>query len=239
MKIDTRLRLFLFLTGIFVTCLIVGDLMGGKLYAREAFGVEWVISVGMIPFPVTFLLTDLLNEFYGKRAARAVTLVGFASAALTVVLVNVAGAIPAAPFTAITQASFENAFLNSNRIFAASLAAYLVSQYTDIGVFHLIKRVTKNRLLWLRATGSTVVSQLIDTVVIQSLAWVGTPQQSKLVNIIVTSYLVKLVIAIGLTPMIYAGHAFMERIFKMDPVRLGPDGEPIADAASGEAVLHK
>ncbi len=239
MTIDTRLRLFLLLTGTFVTCLIVGDLIGGKLYATTLWGVEWVISVGMIPFPVTFLLTDLLNEFYGRRAARTVTNVGFACALLTVALVNLSAAVPAAPFTAITQESFENAYLNSNRMFAASLAAYLVAQHTDIFVFHLVKRLTRNRLLWLRATGSTAVSQLVDTCLIQTLAWAGTPQQSKILSIVVTSYLVKLVVAVGLTPLIYAGHAVLERAFGMDPVRLAPDGRTIADEASGEAILHR
>ncbi len=230
LKLDVRLRLFLFLTGVFVTCLIVGDLIGGKLYAKEAFGIEFVISVGMIPFPVTFLLTDLLNEFYGKKLARAVTLVGFVCAALTVGLVNLAGVVPFAPFSAISPESFENVFLTSNRIFAASLVAFLISQYTDIGVFHVIKKLTHNRYLWMRATGSTAVSQLIDTCVIQTLAWVGTPVQSKIPNIILTSYAVKLVVAIALTPLIYAGHSLIERGLKLEPVVLGPDGEPVSRA---------
>ena len=95
----------------------------------------------------------------------------------------------------ITPESYENVFLSSTRIFMASLVAFLVSQYTDIGVFHLVKRLTHNRLLWLRATGSTAASQLIDTCVIQTLAWVGTPVQPHLPNIILTSYAVKLVAA--------------------------------------------
>jgi uncharacterized integral membrane protein (TIGR00697 family) len=224
LKVDARFKLFLFLVGGFVTCLIVGDLIGGKLYATKVHGVEFVISVGMIPFPVTFLLTDLINEFYGHKVARLVTWVGFVMAMLTVSLVYVASIVPYAPFTAITQASYENVFLGSLRIFAASLVAYIVSQYTDIGVFRLIKMVTQNRLLWLRATGSTAVSQLIDTVVIQTIAWVGTPVQPKIPAIILTSYAVKLLVAIGLTPLIYAGHAVVERVVGIEPVVLDKDG---------------
>ena len=70
LKLDARFKLFLFLVGGFVTTLIIGDLIGGKLYAKTFFGIEFVISVGMIPFPVTFLLTDLINEFYGKKMAQ-------------------------------------------------------------------------------------------------------------------------------------------------------------------------
>ncbi len=224
LKLDARFKLFLFLVGGFVTCLIIGDLIGGKLYATKVAGIEFVISVGMIPFPVTFLLTDLINEFYGHRMARTVTWVGFFMAVLTVTLVYVASAVPYAPFSAITQQSYENVFLGSLRIFVASLIAFIFSQYTDIGVFRIIKTFTKNRLLWLRATGSTAVSQLIDTCVIQTIAWVGTPVQPKIPSIIVTSYVVKLIVAIGLTPLIYAGHALVERFIGIDPVVLDKDG---------------
>jgi uncharacterized integral membrane protein (TIGR00697 family) len=231
LKLDARLRLFLFLVGGFVTTFIIGDLIGGKLYAKTLFGVEWVISVGMIPFPVTFLLTDLINEFYGHKMARTVTLVGFFMAILTVTLLYVAATVPYASFSPITRASYENVYLGSFRIFAASLSAYLIAQYTDIGVFRLIKRATKNRMLWLRATGSTAVSQLIDTCVIQTLAWVGTPTQSKIPNIVITSYIVKLLVAVALTPLIYAGHALVERRFGIEPVVLGPDGEMVTPLA--------
>ena len=239
MKIDKRLTLFLFLAGIFITCLLIGDLIGSKLYYTKFFGLDLTISVGMIPFPVTFLLTDLLNEFYGKRAAATVTLVGFVCAAFTLVLVNVAAAVPPASFSAITQESFENAFVNSNRMFAASLLAYLVGQFTDIGIFTVAKRITQNRMLWLRATGSTLLSQLVDTCVIHPLRWIGTEQEPQLMNIMITSYAAKVAAAIALTPLLYAGHAAMQRLFKMDAVVLGPDGNPIQDPESGESVLHR
>lgn len=229
MKLDARSRLFMFLVGGFVTCLIVGDLIGGRLYGFRFASIEWGISAGMIPFPVTFLLTDLLNEFYGKRVARAVTVVGFCMAVLTVGLVYLAGAIPAAPFTAISQACYENAFQGSIRIFAASLTAYFVAQFVDIGVFHALKMATKNEKLWLRATGSTVISQLIDTITIQTAAWTGTPNQGNILKFIYTSYPLKVLIAIGLTPIIYAGHAFFERRYGLHAIKLGPDGEPIEE----------
>jgi queuosine precursor transporter len=227
MKLDARTRLFMFLLGGFVTSFIVGDLIGGRLYGFEMFGVEWGISAGMIPFPITFLLTDLLNEFYGKKVARAVTLVGFTMAMFTIAIVYIAGNIPAAPFTAITPECYQNAFMGSFRIFAASLSAYLIAQYTDIWVFHGLKIATRNRYLWLRATGSTAISQVIDTVAIQSLAWIGTPNEKNILKFIYTSYPLKLVIALALTPLIYAGHALLERRFNMHPIVLGPDGEAL------------
>src|SRR5689334_17103882 len=121
MRLDARLKLFVLLSGIFVTCLVVGDIIGGRLFATKAFGIEFVISVGMIPFPVTFLLTDLVNEFYGKKAARFMTHCAFVCAALTLGLINLANLVPFAPFSAITPESYHNVFLSSTRIFMASL----------------------------------------------------------------------------------------------------------------------
>ena len=90
MKLDARTRLFIILAGIFSTCLIVGDIIGGKLVQTTMFGQLFTTTVGMIPFPVTFLLTDVLNEFYGKRAARFVTLLGFGLAVLSFVVIFIA-----------------------------------------------------------------------------------------------------------------------------------------------------
>ena len=98
-SVATRTRLFVVLSAIFCTCLVVGDIIGGKLIETRVFGQVFRITVGMIPFPVTFLLTDALNEFYGKRAARFVTWVGFGMAALAYVFIYVAAAIPIASIT--------------------------------------------------------------------------------------------------------------------------------------------
>src|SRR5688572_23514657 len=97
--LDTRAKLFLTLSAIFVTALVVGDLIGGKLMGVPLFGSVHYLSVGFIPFPVTFLLTDLLNEFYGKRAARLVTWVGFGMAVFTLLMLTIAVAAPWHPDT--------------------------------------------------------------------------------------------------------------------------------------------
>lgn len=229
MELDARHKLFLFLAGVFLTCLVVGDLIGGKLYQLDAGGLSLTISVGMIPFPVVFLLTDLINEFYGQRAARWVTLVGFVMAWMTIGILALATAVPWAPQTrepgwgGVVQPAFDNVFNSSTRILMASTAAYLIAQLIDIGIFHLLKRKTGGRYLWLRATGSTVVSQGIDTVTIQFLAWWGILPLGDIVSIIVTSYLVKVVVAIALTPAIYAGHALVERVLEIEPVAADAD----------------
>ena len=177
MNLDRRIQLFVVLAAVFVTSLVAGDIIGVKLFEVHLGPVLAVMSAGMLLFPVTFLLTDILNEFYGKRVARFVTWVGFFMAIFTFVFITVAVRVPWAPMTeaagysGTVAGAFNNVFAGSQRILMASIVAYLVGQFADIAVFNLIKRTTQNRMLWLRATGSTVVSQLIDTVVVQYIAW--------------------------------------------------------------------
>ncbi|MBZ4396539.1 queuosine precursor transporter [Myxococcus faecalis] len=232
MQLDRRMQLFVVLAAVFVTALVVGDLIAVKLFEVHLGGVVAVMSIGILPFPVTFLLTDILNEFYGKRTARFVTWVGFFMAIFAFAVIAIAVQVPIAPLTrapdyqGTVESAFNNVFDGSQRILVASMAAYLVGQFTDIALFNLLKRVTKNRLLWLRATGSTLVSQLIDTVVMQFVAWTGVLPTKVIVGIVLSSYVVKVLVAVGLTPFIYLGHSLVERKLGIKPLVLGADGEP-------------
>lgn len=223
MQLDPKQKLFVVLTTTFVTCFLVGDIVGGKLIQGNLLGFEFTTTVGMVPFPVTFLLTDLINEFYGPKSARFVTWVAFAMALLGFGIIFVAGAIPIAEFTraadwsGVNEAAFSNVFLGSQRMIAASLLAFLVAQFVDIGVFHLLKRWSGSELLWLRATGSTAVSQAIDTVTITLAAWTGVLSFSQMQNIMVSAYGLKLLIAFGLTPLVYLGHVAVIRGLGLEP----------------------
>jgi queuosine precursor transporter len=224
MLLDTRAKLLLTLTALFCTSLVVGDLIGGKLMGVPLFGTLQVLSVGFIPFPITFLLTDLLNEFYGKRAARTVTFIGFAMAAFAFVVLQLAVAAPWHPITSrekwggLTPLTFDPVFGSGQRILIASMLAYVAAQLVDIAVFHRLKRVTNGRYLWLRATGSTVISQLLDTILIQSLVWSGNLDVPLLTSLILASWVGKILIALLLTPLIYAGHALVQRALGIEPV---------------------
>src|SRR5262249_35864772 len=138
MRLDTRSKLLLVLSSIFTISLVVGDILGGKLIQAAPWGQPVTLTVGMIPFPITFLLTDVINEFYGKRAARFITVVGFVMALLSYLFIGISAAIPIAPITrdpgwkGVTEEAFNNVFMSSRRMIAASLTAYLVSQFTDI-----------------------------------------------------------------------------------------------------------
>ncbi|HVE85281.1 MAG TPA: queuosine precursor transporter [Myxococcales bacterium] len=235
--LDRRSSLFVALAATFVTMLLVGDLIGGKLQELNLFGYSFLITVGMIPFPITFVLTDLVNEFYGKQAARYLTFVGFWMAIATFAIISVAVALPwpaltrSTDWTGVTELTYDRVFSGSKRFLVASITAYLVSQLADIAVFHLLKRRTGGKMLWLRATGSTAVSQLVDTIIIQAIAWWGVLGADKIFSLVLTSYVVKLVVAIGLTPLIYAGHAVMERRFDLQPVAVEPVAVPAVEPA--------
>ena len=222
------------LVGVFLTCLLLGNLIGGRL--TYVVSPAWPVSVGEIPFPLTFILTDILNEFYGRQTARRVTLLGFAMTGLAILLIRIADLAPWLPGSPMTPEAWDNVFLNATFIQVASMIAFLTAQYVDIGVFFVIKKLTGQRLLWLRATGSTAVSQLIDTIVILTIAFgpLGADfSAGQLVSMITTSYLIKVAVAVLVTPVIYAVHELLERVWHLTPLPASTRGGDVggSDAA--------
>jgi uncharacterized integral membrane protein (TIGR00697 family) len=219
---DARQKLYLYLVGVFLTALLIGDTIGSKLFVLEIplgfTTLPATLSAGAIWFPITFLLTDVVNEFYGTRGARTMTFVGFWMALIAFCIILIARRIPAAPFSPVSQGAFDTVLGGANRIFVASLCAYLIGQLSDIAIFQGLKRITKSKHIWLRSTGSTLISQLIDTVVVTYVAfgpWLndgpGKLTSAQLRHAATTSYIVKVLLAIGLTPVIYALHGLIER----------------------------
>ncbi len=220
LELDARQKLFLYLAAIFLTALLIGDTIGSKLFTLDVpLGITTLhatLSVGAIWFPITFLLTDVINEFYGSSGARTVTYVGFWMAVFAFLVIFAARFIPAASFSPISQSTFDNVFGNANRIFFASLVAYLIGQIVDIAIFQYFKRMTQSRHIWLRSTGSTLVSQLIDTLVVTYIAFYGKLTPDRLRQAATTSYVVKVLLAVGLTPVIYALHGVIHRVLKIE-----------------------
>lgn len=226
-------QVYLWLSSILVTCLLVANVVGVKLFRLEIdLGPLGLIpvehTVGMLPFPVTFLLTDLLNEYYGKRAARRVAYVAFAMGALAFAIYAAARAMPileGIPGTASDHA-FENIFGAATLMYLASLGAFLIGSMLDIFLFGVFKRFTGGRHVWFRATGSTVVSQLFDSFLVTFfffyVAQVLTGGQAASADFILrtalTGYVLKFVIAVSLTPMIYLGRWMLSRWFGLVPI---------------------
>lgn len=230
--LDAQTRLYLWLTGVFVTSLVLANVIGVKLFRFElTLTADWTVPIshtaGMLPFPITFLLTDLLNEYYGKKAARRVTWIAFAMAAFAFVLIWAARALPTLegiPGTA-DAGSFETVFGSSSVMYIASILAFLVGSMLDIGIFGVFKRLTGQKLVWLRTTGSTVISQVFDSFVVTWLFFQGLPlllgQQTAGFDFVLktaaTGYVLKFFIAVALTPGIYLGRWAIRRWFGMTP----------------------
>jgi queuosine precursor transporter len=227
-------KLFVVLAAVFVSCLLLGDVIGGKTIPTfSLFGHDLgPISVGIIPFPVTFLLTDVVNDFYGRRGARFLTLLGFAMALLAYALLQLTTRLPVHESTYFTQAEYAKIFGGSAQLFVASMIAYLIGQFLDIQVFQFWKALTQSRHLWLRATGSTLLSQIVDTVMINLIFWLWTASADPTSFLGMKSsseryawifakigreYLIKVFVAILLTPVVYGLHGAIVKWLGIQP----------------------
>jgi hypothetical protein len=208
-------KLYVYMGAIFVACLLLGDIIGGKTLATPL----GPISVGIIPFPVTFLLTDVVNDFYGRKGATFLTWLGFFMALLAYVVLQVSTWLRPDPSTYFTQVEFAKVFGGSAQLFIASIVAYLIGQILDIHVFQFWKALTQSKHLWLRATGSTILSQIIDTVTINVIFWRWTASKDWgwIGAKIGREYSIKLVVAILLTPAVYGLHAFVVKVMGIEP----------------------
>ena len=200
---------YLILAGLFVANAILGEILGGKLI--EAGG--YIMSLGVIPWPVVFLTTDLINEYYGKSGVRRLTLVTVGLILYAFVIIFVAMGIPASSVSPVKDDAFNAVLGQSQWIIVGSITAFAVSQLVDVAVFWLFRDATGGKMLWLRATGSTAVSQLIDTFIVLGIGfWLpGKIPTSAFLNLAFTNYTYKFAIAVALTPLIYASHHAIDR----------------------------
>ena len=215
MGIQTRRDIvYLALAGFFVTNAILGELTGGKLFT---FGI-FTLSIGVIPWPVVFIATDLINEYFGREGVRRLTLMTIALIVYAFIVLFLAMQVPAASFSPVNDAQFQAVFGQSLWIIVGSVTAFALSQLVDVGVFWLVRHRTGGRFLWMRATGSTVVSQLIDSIVIIGIAfWLpGKVKTSEFLQVAASNYSFKLLIAVGVTPLLYAGHAAIDRFLGIE-----------------------
>jgi len=206
--------IYILLAGFFITNAIMGEMIGGKLIQIGPFN----LSIGIIPWPVVFLTTDLINEYYGRKGVRRLTFLTAGLIVYAFILLFVGMQFNAASFSPVNDEAFNRVFGQSMWIIVGSIIAFLTSQLLDVIVFLAIKKRTGSKMLWLRATGSTVISQLIDTFIVAGIAfWLpGKLTFSEYVNTSATGYTAKLIIAIAITPLIYLGHYFIDRYLRLD-----------------------
>lgn len=201
---------YVILAGIFITNAVVAELIGGKLiHVGDA-----VMSVGILPWPIVFITTDLINEYFGQKGVRRLSVITACLIAYCFVLLYAALQIPAVNGPGlVSDTQFNAVFGQSMWIIVGSIMAFLVSQLIDVTIFHFVKSKTGDKKIWLRSTGSTVISQLFDSFIVLGIAfWMtGKMDTHTFVRSAFTGYFVKLAIAIVLTPMIYLGHALIKK----------------------------
>jgi hypothetical protein len=205
---------YLALAGFFVTNAILGEVMGGKLFSMGPF----TMSIGVIPWPVVFITTDLINEYFGRDGVRRLTLMTIGLIAYAFIVLYLSIQVPAASFSPVTDAQFQAVFGQSLWIIGGSIVAFGISQLVDVTIFWLVRHKTGRRHLWMRATGSTLVSQFIDSIVIIGIAfWLpGKIQTADFFMVAGANYSYKLLIALAITPLLYVGHSIIDRYLGME-----------------------
>ncbi|TAG99728.1 MAG: VUT family protein, partial [Sphingobacteriales bacterium] len=233
---DRPTRLFIILGGFFIANALIAEVIGVKLFSLESTmgmapanltllgesGLGFTLSVGVLPWPIVFIMTDLVNEYYGVKGVRFLSL-------LTACLIAFAFfvfyfAIHTAPDAfwessqqkngvPSMQAAFSQILGQGMNIIVASLTAFVIGQLTDATVFKSIKKITGEKNIWMRATFSTLVSQLIDTIVVSYMYLYFSLGFSfaRVTAIATTGYLYKFTIAVLCTPLIYLVHALIEK----------------------------
>ena len=203
------------MAGIFITNAVTAELIGGKLIQIGPF----VMSIGILPWPVVFLTTDLINDYFGKEGVKKLSYITAALIAYSFILLFLAMTIPAATgISPVDDEQFKAVFGQSMWIIVGSIIAFLFSQLIDVYVFSYFKKKTGNKKIWLRATGSTVVSQLFDSFIVLGIAfWLpGKINTETFVSSALTGYTFKLGTAVLLTPIIYLGHYWIQKYIKED-----------------------
>ena len=219
-KQDKRLayRIYLYLGALFITSLVVSNLIFQKFFYWRPFGQMDVldaplfeISVGILPYPLTFLITDLISEVYGRKKANQVVTAGIFASLFSMSIILVADLVPAIPSSPVDDKVFSSVFALSPIAVLASMLAYLCAQYVDIAIYHFWKKLTNGKFLWLRNNFSTFTSQFIDTFLVVGLLCIfKVLPWSLFYGLVVSGFLFKILIALIDTPFLY----FFVYIFK-------------------------
>ncbi|MDQ3111603.1 MAG: queuosine precursor transporter [Bacteroidota bacterium] len=220
MTLNKKTKLLLILTAIFITSAITAELISAKLFQANLGFFVFTSIIGILPWPIVFLVTDTINEFYGPKIVRTVSVITAFMIGFCFLIVNFAmmphaftgdppGSIPGIA----NDEQFNMVFGQSKWIIAGSITAFIVGQLVDSFVFWFLRKRTGGKLIWLRATGSTLISQLVDSFVVLFIAFVipGKFTMEQFWTIGLTNYCFKLIIAIGLTPLIYLGHFLVKK----------------------------
>jgi uncharacterized integral membrane protein (TIGR00697 family) len=221
---------FVLLVVLFVTSLLVSNIIAVKLVLVAGL----LMPAGVIVFPLSYILSDVLTEVYGYSLARKVIWLGFLCNLLAVAVITIAGLLPAAPFWD-GQEAFERILGASPRLLVSSFAAYLIGEFTNAYVLARLKVATEGRFLWLRTIGSTLVGQGLDSAIFVTLAFIGVLPGPAIAMAILTQWLIKSAYEALATPLTYAAVGFLKRIEGRDTFDRDVRFNPFALRGPGSA----
>ena len=202
-KMKLKDQLYIVLVGIFIASLITCNLIANKFVTVDLGFKVFIVSAGILPYPLTFLVTDLISEIYGQKRANLVVFSGFIASMFVLLFLWLGGQFNAIPSSIVGDETYNSVFQNAWRIIAASMIAYLFAQFVDVRIFHFWKKLTNGKHLWLRNNGSTVASQLIDTTLVVCILFLGVWNGDQIFQAIIDGWLFKMLMAFVDTPIIY------------------------------------
>ena len=196
-------QFYIFLSAIFIASLVTCNLIANKFVTVDLGFKVFIVSAGILPYPLTFLVTDLISELYGQKKANLVVFSGFVASMFVLLFLWLGGQFNAIPSSIVNDDIYNSVFQNAWRIIAASMIAYLFAQFIDVRIFHFWKRLTNGKHLWLRNNGSTIASQLVDTTLVIMILFVGVWESDQIISGIIDGWLFKMLMAAIDTPIIY------------------------------------
>jgi len=195
---------YLLLSSLFIASLITCNLIANKFVTIDLGFKTFILSAGVLPYPITFLITDILSEIYGKVKTRRVVITGFFASLFVLFILWLGGQFTSIADSPVNDEQYKNIFQNAWRVILASMIAYLSAQLVDVRLFHFWKNLTKGKHLWLRNNASTIVSQLIDTSLVVTVLFFGVKTSNQMASLIIDGWLFKTLCAFIDTPVFYA-----------------------------------
>jgi len=215
-------KLYLILASLFITSLVVSNLIFQKFFYWHPFDIEifgeklFYLSVGILPYPITFLITDLISEIYGKKKANQVVTVGIFAAIFSTLIIYLADSVPAMENSPVNDSLFTKVFGSTIIAVLSSMLSYLFAQYIDIHIYHFWKNLTKGKMLWLRNNFSTFFSQFVDTFTILFLLCItNVLNWDQFAGLLISGFLFKVLVALVDTPFLYLGVYFFRNKFDL------------------------
>ena len=222
-KMKFKDRFYLILVAIFIASLVTCNLIANKFVTVDLGFKVFIVSAGILPYPLTFLVTDILSELYGQKKTNLVVFTGFIASLFVLAFLWLGGQFNAIPGSIVDNNTYNIVFQNAWRLIAASMIAYLFAQFIDVKIFHFWKRLTKGKHLWLRNNGSTIASQLVDTTLVIGILFIGVWDTNQIFLAIIDGWLFKMLMALIDTPIIYAVIYFLKGKIDIAPYEEGLD----------------